>query len=84
MVCAFFILIVSLNEFASFLGAVHKICPLSGRRGFASADKGGGVLQMRASTLFCAKNIGLFEIYGAPARAKGVEPVRTFCGQGWR
>jgi len=39
---------------------------------------------MRMSTLFGAKNFGFFEIYGvsAPTKWEGVEPVRTFCGQG--
>jgi len=37
---------------------------------------------MRTSTLFGAKNIGFFEIYGVSARTRGgVEPVRTFCRQ---
>jgi len=33
---------------------------------------------MQASALFGAK---YFEIYGEFARTRGVEPVRTFCGQ---
>jgi len=37
---------------------------------------------MRKSVLFGAKNSGFFEIYGVPARTRGVEPVRTFFGQG--
>jgi len=37
---------------------------------------------MRTSVLFGAKNLGFFEIYGGSTRTKGVEPVRTFCGQG--
>jgi len=36
-----------------------------------------GVLQMRTSTLFSAKNFGFFKTYGV-----SVEPVRTFFGQG--
>jgi len=30
---------------------------------------------MRTSTLFGANNFGFFEIYGASARTRGVEPV---------
>jgi len=58
-----------------YLGAVHKRLPQSGRRGLSSADK--GVLQMRTSALFGAKNF--FEIYGVSARTKvrGIEPVQT-------
>jgi len=39
---------------------------------------------MRTSALFGAKSIGFFKIYGVSARKKGVgvEPVRTFFGQG--
>jgi len=37
---------------------------------------------MRTSALSGAKNFGFFEIYGVSVRSKGVEPVRTFCGQG--
>jgi len=37
---------------------------------------------MRTSALFGAKTFGCFEIFGVSARVKGVEPVRTFCGQG--
>jgi len=36
---------------------------------------------MWASALYGAKNIGPFEIYGVSARKRGIEPVRTFCGQ---
>jgi len=38
------------------------------------------------SAHFSAKNIGFFEIYGVSARTRGwgVEPVRTFFGQGGR
>jgi len=41
---------------------------------------------MRTSALFGTKNLGFFEIYGmfAWTRGEGVEPVRTFCGQGGR
>jgi len=41
---------------------------------------------MRTSALFDAKHSVFFEIYGVSARTggKGVEPVRTFCGQGGR
>jgi len=42
----------------------------------------GGSIQMRTSALFGAKNFGFFEIYGVSARARGVEPVRTFFGHG--
>jgi len=37
---------------------------------------------MRTSALFGAKNFGFFKIYGVSALTRGVEPVRTFCGQG--
>jgi len=39
---------------------------------------------MRTSAFFDAKNFGFFEIYGVSARIRGVEPVRTFFGQGGR
>jgi len=40
------------------------------------------VLHMWTSALFGAKNFGFFEIYNVCAWTRGVEPVRTFCGQG--
>jgi len=66
------------------IGAVHKRCPESGGRGFSSADimRTRGVLQMRTSSLFGAKNLECFEIYGVSTRTRGVEPVRTFCEHG--
>jgi len=47
---------------------------------------GEGILQVRMSALFGAKNFGFFEIYGVSERIKGreVEPVWTFYGQGER
>jgi len=62
------------------LGPIHKRRSQSG--GFVQyGQRGGGVLQMRTSALFGAKNIGFFEIYGVSARNfAGVKPVRTFCG----
>jgi len=44
-------------------------------------------LQMRTSAHFGPKTFGLFEIYGIFSSTwtrgeRGVEPVRTFCGQG--
>jgi len=36
---------------------------------------------MHTSALFGAKNVRFFEIHGVPARTRGIEPVRTFCGQ---
>jgi len=36
-----------------------------------------GVLQVRTSALFGAKNLGFFEIYGMSVQSKGVEPVRS-------
>jgi len=36
---------------------------------------------MRTFALYSAKNIGFFKIYGASARTRGVEPVRTLFGQ---
>jgi len=56
----------------NFLGAVHKVRSQSGGRG----------LQMRTSALFDAKNFGFFEIYDVSVRTRGVEPLRTVCGQG--
>jgi len=49
--------------------------------GRVQCGQGEGVLQMRTSALFGAIN---FEIYGVSARTRrrGVEPVRTFFGQG--
>jgi len=40
---------------------------------------------MRTSALFGAKNFGFFEIHGLSERTRRreVEPVRTFCRQGW-
>jgi len=67
-------------------GAVHKGRPRS--RKFVQCgnfrDKGVGVLQMRTSALIDAKNFGHFEIYSVSARTRseGVQPVRTFSGQG--
>jgi len=42
-----------------------------------------GVLLIRTSVHFVAKNFEFFEIYGVSARTRGegVEPVRTFFGQ---
>jgi len=34
---------------------------------------GGGILQMRTSALYGAKNFGFFEIYGMSARTRGKE-----------
>jgi len=43
------------------------------------------VLQMWMSTLFGAKNIKFFEIYGVRTdKGEGGEPVQTFCEQGER
>jgi len=39
---------------------------------------------MWTSALFGAKSIRFFEFYGVSARTKGVEPERTFFGQGRR
>jgi len=33
---------------------------------------------------FWCKTLRIFRIYGASARTRRVEPVRTFCGQGGR
>jgi len=52
------------------------------REGLSVADKGGGVLQLRTSALFCVKNFGFYEIYGVTAWTRKVEPVRTFFGKG--
>jgi len=43
-----------------------------------------GVLQMRTSAFFGAKDFGFFEIYGVPARTRRIEPVRTFFRLGGR
>jgi len=46
--------------------------------------QGEGVLQMRTSEIYGAKTPGFFGSYGlsAQTREEGVEPVRTFFGQG--
>jgi len=44
-------------------------------------QEGRGVLQMRTSAFFGAKNIGFFEIYVMSARTRG---EGTFFGQGGR
>jgi len=64
------------------LKGVHKRRSHSGGRGFVQCgQRARRVLQMRTSSLFDAKNFGIFEIYGVSARTRRVEPVRTFCGQ---
>jgi len=40
-----------------------------------------GVLQLRTSALFDAKNFGFFEIYSVSVRTRGVD-LRIVCGQG--
>jgi len=40
--------------------------------------KGNGVLQMRTSALFGAKNSGFFENYGVSARTRGLSQCRHF------
>jgi len=61
------------------LGAVYR--PQSEGRGLSSTDifrtSGEGVLQMWMSALFCTKNSRFFEIYGMPARTRGVDPMWT-------
>jgi len=47
------------------------------------ADKGGGSSDADVRTFWC-KHLGSFEINGVSAWIMGVEPVRTFCGQGGR
>jgi len=37
---------------------------------------------LQTSALFGVKNSGFFEIYDVSSRTRGVEPVRTFFGQG--
>jgi len=58
------------------LEAVHKRRPQSGREGICPVrtffGQEEGVLQMRWSTLFGAKNTGFFEIYGMFARTRGL------------
>jgi len=68
-----------------FFGTVHERRPQSGGRGFVQcghfADKEGrGVLQMRTSALFGAKNFGFFKIYGVSARLRREEGL-NHCGQ---
>jgi len=55
------------------MSAVRGVCPVR------DILRTRGVLQMRTSALFGAKNFGFFKIYGVSARTggKGVEPVRT-------
>jgi len=45
-------------------------------------DKGGRVLQMRTSTLFNAKHIRFFEIYGVSTRSRGISLCEHFAGVG--
>jgi len=63
------------------LGACIKKSAVRGR-GFVQCEQEERGFQMRTSTLFVVKNFGFFEIYGVSARTRGVEPVRTFYGQG--
>jgi len=61
------------------LGAVHKGRPQS--EGLSSADKE-GVLQMRTSALFGVKKLRILQnLWYVDTDKRGVEPVRTFCGQ---
>jgi len=64
------------------LETVHKRRPQSGGGSLCPVrtffgQGGEGVLQMRTSALFGAKNFGFFEIYGMSKRTRG-EPIRTF------
>jgi len=54
------------------------------RGGLFSADNGGGGSSDAVVWTFWYKNYRFFEIYSVSAqtRGEGVEPVRTFCGQG--
>jgi len=83
---AFCIGVIS-RHFRKLLGAVHKRRPQSGRRGvctvrtfFGQGER--GFLQMWTSALFGAKSIRFFRILWCVCTDKGVEPVRTVCGQG--
>jgi len=66
------------------LGAVHKGCPQSGVREVCPVQTffaQGGFF--RCNRLhFLVQKLWIFEIYGVSVQTKGVEPVRTFCGQG--
>jgi len=71
------------------LGVTNKGRPQSVARRFVQcghfSDKVGGGSSEVDSALFGAKNFKFFEIYGVSARTTvggGVEPVRTFFGQG--
>jgi len=76
------------------LGAVHKRRPqLGGGGGFVQCeyfvDKGEGGSSDVDVHIFWRKNFEFFEIYGVFVRwygqgRRGVEPVRTFFGQGGR
>jgi len=44
-----------------------------GQRGFFRCER---------PQLLVLKNFGFFQIYGVSAQTIGVEPMRTFCGQG--
>jgi len=60
---------------------------MSGEGDVSSADilltREKGFLQLRVSALFGAKNFGLkLMVFSHGQRRRGVEPLRTFCGQG--
>jgi len=67
------------------LGAVHRIRPQSGGGGCLVWTRGERISFFRCGrpNFFGAKNFGFFEIMVCPhEQGGGVEPIRTFCGQG--
>jgi len=76
---------ISRAQKCMFLGAVHKRRPKSGGR-LSNADifRTRGVLPIRASALFGAKNTEFFEIYGVSAwtRGRGLNQCGHFSDKG--
>jgi len=66
------------------LEVVHKRRPQSRGGGYLVRTRGEGGSSDAGDRTFSEKNFGCFEIYGVSARTRGegVEPVRTFFGQG--
>jgi len=74
-----FFSLISNGTHEKSLRAIHKRCPQSEGRGLSIADNGGGgVLQMRTSALFGAKNFGCFEIYGVSVGGGGLRQCGHF------
>jgi len=69
------------GDFEVTFGAVHKrMSAVRGEGGLSYAhilqtQRDKGVLHMRSSILFCAKNTGFFGIYGVSTRTRGLSSV---------